>query len=156
MVSLKSVFSVFRRKPWLGAPEALPTYVYSIYRLFLVYFLYGHEIFRSGFFRSLAFLNHNVSFISSLMGVKNFSFYLFFCPHLPCFICIFMLCWRFRYFCAQLFFTKPLQSHRHHQWLDKKCGKPCGTVATTYYFSPLLLSKLATQNIATCFVIIFC
>ena len=36
---------------------------------------------------------------------------------------------------TQLFFTKPLQSHRHHQWLDKKCGKPCGTVATTCYFS---------------------
>ena len=54
-------------------------------------------------------------------------------------------------FMTQLFFTKPLQSHRHHQWLDKKCGKPCGTVATSYYFSPLLLAKLATQNEAVTF-----
>ena len=52
---------------------------------------------------------------------------------------------------TQLFFTKPLQSHRQHQWLHKKCGKPCGTVATTYYFSPLLLAKLATQNEAVTF-----
>ena len=42
---------------------------------------------------------------------------------------------------TQLFFTKPLQSHRHHQLLDKRCGKPRGTVATTCYFSPLLLAK---------------
>ena len=54
-------------------------------------------------------------------------------------------------FMTQLFFTKPLQSHRHHQWLDKKSGKPRGTVATTCYFSPLLLAKLATQNEAVTF-----
>ena len=54
-------------------------------------------------------------------------------------------------FMTQLFFTKPPQSHRHHQWLDKKRGKPCGTVATTCYFSPLLLAKLATQNEAVTF-----
>ena len=52
---------------------------------------------------------------------------------------------------TQLFFRKPLQSHRQYQWLHKKCGKPCGTVATTYYFSPLLLAKLATQNEAVTF-----
>ena len=67
----------------MGAPEALPTYVYFvyfIYRRFLVYFLYGPVIFRSGFFRI-----HNVSFIFSLMGFKNVSFYFFFCPRLPFF-----------------------------------------------------------------------
>ena len=84
----------------MGAPEALPTYVYFvyfIYRRFLVYFLYGPVIFRSGFFRI-----HNVSFIFSLMGFKNVSFYFFFCPRLPFFICTFMPCWRFCYFCACL------------------------------------------------------
>ena len=52
----------------MGAPEALPTYVYFvyfIYRRFLVYFLYGPEIFRSGFFRI-----HNVSFFSVLWALK--------------------------------------------------------------------------------------
>ena len=36
MDSLKGVFNVFRRKPWLGAPEALPTYVYCLCTLFIV------------------------------------------------------------------------------------------------------------------------